>query len=523
MRVESHANHRHEEKIKHLEKSNQFLQDEVRVLREQVKYLRQALFGPKSDKVDPSADVGQGSLFEIESDELAPEPLVESQENDQPTPQPKAKRGRRKLPENLERVHQTIDLNPEEKVCDCGHERACIGADLSETLERVPARFFVQEVARLKYACQNPDCCLLMEGLPGVVVTAPVPERMVPKSMIGSSLLAYIMTAKFVDGLPFYRVESQLARDGFHLSRQTMSRLAQMVGEKMEKLWDMLREVIFQGKYLQIDETTVQVMREDGRKNTSKSYTWVIRGGPPETPITLFYYDPSRSSEVAERLLKGFRGVVQTDGYEGYSFLDSKDSPCIHAGCLAHARRKFVDVVKCAGKNHKPGYADEIIELIRRLYKVEKEATKDGLSEDQRLERRQQFSGPLMKNIEEILRSLVDRVPPPKQQLGIAINYTLNQWPKLQVFLKHGYVKLDTNDVENNIRPFVIGRKAWLFSGSPEGAKANAILYSMITTAKAAGWEPFQYLHHVFEHLPKATSEQEFRALLPIIKPLSAT
>ncbi len=165
--------------------------------------------------------------------------------------------------------------------------------------------------------------------------------------------------------------------------------------------------------------------------------------------------------------------------------MDGKESKCTHAGCLAHARRKFVDVIKCAGKAHKPGYADEIITLIGKLYKVEADATKDGLDENKRLERRKQLSAPLMKNLEEILKSLVGRVPP-KTQLGDAIKYTLNQWPKLNVFLDHGFVKLDTNDVENAIRPFVIGRKAWLFSGSPEGAKANAILYSMITTAKAA-------------------------------------
>lgn len=521
MRVEDTAIQELEEKVARLEKVKQVQDDEIRLLHEQVRSLRQALYGRKSEKVDPVVEASQASLFELESDEKPVESPADNQD-DSSKPESKAKKGRRKLPAHLERVRQTIDVSPEDKVCACGQERACIGTDLSETLERVPARFYVQEVARLKYACQNPDCCLLMEGLPGVVVTAPAPERIIPKSMVGSSLLAHIMTAKFVDGLPFFRVESQLAREGFSLPRQTMSRWAQIVSEKLEPLWIMLRQNVIEGKYLQIDETTVQVMNEDGRDNTTKSYIWVIRGGPPDTPITLYSYDPSRSSAIAQNLLEGFRGIVQTDGYEGYSFLDSKDSPCIHAGCLAHARRKFVDVIKCAGKNRKPGYADEIVALINRLYKVERDATAAGLDEEQRLIQRQLNSRSLMEQLNAKLLSLVDRVPP-KQQLGAAIAYTLKQWPKLMVFLEHGYVKLDTNDIENDIRPFVLGRKAWLFSGSPEGAKANAILYSMITTARAAGWEPFAYLNHVFDHLPKATSEEALRALLPTVKPSLAT
>ena len=272
--------------------------------------------------------------------------------------------------------------------------------------------------------------------------------------------------------------------------------------------------------YLQIDETTVQVLSEPGRKNTSTSYMWVIRGGPPDRPIVLYKYHPSRAAHVARDLLEGFTGVVQTDGYEGYSFMDQENSGFIHAGCLVHARRKFTAIVKAAGKQRKKGYTDKVLALFTKLYRIERLAKDEDLDIQALVERRQRDSKPLMDQLHRLLLELHGRTPP-AGMLGAAVAYTLKQWPKLGVFLDNGMIKLDTNDVENAIRPFVCGRKAWMFSGHPAGAEASAILYSLVETAKASGWDPYRWMVHVFDRLPAASSEDEIRALLPNRLPIT--
>jgi len=488
---------------------------EIAILREQVKCLKDRLFGRKSEKLHDDVASQQPSLFELD----APEDLVEDEpsgETDEPAVAKDCKpRGRKKLPDWLLREQKIHDLSDEEKVCACGCVKIHIGDDCSEVLERVPAQCFVVEHVRRKYACENPDCDVAMAGKSTIVI-APPPARMIPKSLAGHSLLAQVMAAKFVDWLPFYRVEKQLRREGVVVPRQSMCRWAMKVADKFKPLWLLLLEDAKRHPYLQIDETTVQVMNEPGRQNTSKSYMWVIRGGPPDRPIVLYKYHPSRAGRVAKELLKDFKGVVQTDGFEGYSFLDKKETGFIHAGCLAHARRKFAAIVKMAGKNRKSGYADKILEQFRRLYKVESEARDAGLNDLLLLEKRRQVSKPIMDALHGLLLEAHGKVPP-SSLLGSAVEYTLNQWPKLLEFLKNGLIKLDTNDVENAIRPFVVGRKNWMFSGDPAGAEASAVLYSMVETAKAAGWEPYRWIRHVFDRLPTAHTEDERRALLPNI------
>lgn len=276
----------------------------------------------------------------------------------------------------------------------------------------------------------------------------------------------------------------------------------------------LLHQEIRSGPLINIDETTVQVLQEPGRAASTKSYMWVCRGGAPDSPGLMYHYAPSRAGDVAKALLSGYSGVVQSDGYKGYDFLDQ--IPKIHHGaCLAHARRKFTDAHKARGKNKKPGSVDVALKYIRKIYAVESEARRKEISGDQLLRLREEKAKPIFDDFFNWLSKKSLQVVP-KSLLGKAVNYTLNQWNRLLVYLDHPVMTPDNNLAENAIRPFVIGRKNWLFAGTPDGAKASADLYSLIETAKANNLEPYKYLRYLFEKIPFAKSDEDFRALLPM-------
>jgi len=241
---------------------------------------------------------------------------------------------------------------------------------------------------------------------------------------------------------------------------------------------------------------------------------WVFKGGPPGKPVILFQYHASRSGDVAAAFLKDYKGIVQTDGYGGYNFLDDKKD-ILHVGCWVHARRKFKEVTKAVGNKKNPsGNAGTALKYIGKLYKIEKEARLEELSPDRLYARRQSEAIPILDEFKKWLDARTNQVPP-KSLLGKAINYTLNEWPRLIRYTQDGRIKPDNNAVENAIRPFVVGRKNWLFSCTPEGAHASAAIYSLIETAKANGHDPYWYLKYLFEHLPEAMTTEEFETLLP--------
>jgi transposase len=278
-----------------------------------------------------------------------------------------------------------------------------------------------------------------------------------------------------------------------------------------EILLMMMEDEIIKGPMINMDETTVQVL-QGPRK--SKSYMWVFKGGSPDKPIILFQYHPTRSGDVAAAFLKNYKGIVQTDGYKGYNFLDDKKD-ILHVGCWVHARRKFKEVTKAAGnKKGASGNAGTALNYISRLYKIEKEARLQKLSAEQLYDQRQSLSVPILEEFKTWLDARVEKVPP-KSLLGRAIHYTLNEWPRLIRYTKDGIIRPDNNAVENAIRPFVVGRKNWLFSNTPQGAHASAAIYSLIETARANSLEPYWYLKYLFEYLPGAMDDDDLNALLP--------
>lgn len=481
-------------------------QEEIGHLREQLRLLRHKMFGPKSDHM-PELDQ-QLSMFEET-------PSPETDKNEEPDEVRSYKRkkpGRKPIPEDLPREHVYHEISEGEKACGCGSELVKIGEETSEQVDYIPAQLKVICHHRSKWAC--PDC----EGLetPGQTVKiAPAPKQLIPKSFATPGLVAQIITGKFVDSLPFYRQERQFERLGLTLGRATMCNWAAHMGQRCERLWHLLLAKAKRGNYLQCDETTVQVMKEPGRKNTTKSYMWVIRSGPPDAPIILFHYNPRRTKEVAKELLGDVQGYVQTDGYKAYDFLKKKEGVTALA-CMAHARRKFADVCKASGnKSSKKGLAGEGLRFFKKLYKLEAAWREDKLSFNQIKCLREEKSKPILEDFELWMKSYQDKVPP-ESLLGKAIHYTLRLWPQLTGYTEQGYLHIDNNHIENSIRPFVIGRRNWLFSGSPEGAKASAILYSLVTTAKANGWDPYQYLRSLFQGLITAETDQDYEALLPV-------
>lgn len=493
------------------------LQEENRLLAEQLRFMRGKTYGSQSEASQALGKVQLALFADVEA-----EPVEEHQEIDgdpEPTNIPahqRKKPGRRVLSDDLERVEVVHDLADEEKICDCGCQLKRMGEETSEQVEVYPKRAFVTRHIRPKYTCPG---CEGVEANGPTVKIAPVPAQILPKTIASATLLACLLTTKYADGLPYYRQEKQFKRIGVALSRATMSSWTIQVAQKCQPILDLLEKEARSGPLIQMDETTFQVLGEKGRENTQKSYMWVARGGTRDYPVVLYKYHPSRSGQVAAAWLKDYRGVVQTDGYAGYGFLDHTEG-IVHVGCWAHVRRKFAEVCKLGGKKRKPGLADQGLGMINQLYAVERVIREKSLKDDASHSYRQKHARPIVEKLKTWLEKHTHRIPP-KGMLGKAISYGLKQFPKLTVYLESGVIPIDNNRVENDIRPFVVGRKNWLFAGKPDGAHASALWFSLLETAKANGWDPYTYLVYIFSSLPIVKSEKDYMALLPTRDPMT--
>jgi len=483
----------------------------ISILEEALRLAKHRYFGRSSEKV-PADQLG---LFN-EAEQLLD--TGDSVDRDDPEPiqvpaHTRRRGGRKPLPDHLPRVEIVHDLDASEKICP--HDGTAleeISRETSEQLEMIPAQVQVLRHVRPKYAC--PKC---HQG----VYIAPMPAQMIPKSVASPSLLASIAVAKYADALPLYRQETILKRAGIELSRATLAHWMVKLGEGIEPLINLMRETLVSHDFIQCDETRFQVLKEPGKAATSLSYLWVQYGGPLWAPLILYEYDRSRSSEVPERLLEDFGGYLQTDGYEGYASVCERNG-LVHVGCWAHARRKFSEAVKGQGRGArnkksakrsvKETLALQALRSIGKLYRIDRELSE--CTPEQRHTARLERAQPVLTELRGWLDASMDRVPP-KSLTGKAMAYLDKQWPKLVRYLDDGRIPLDTNRVENAIRPFVIGRKNWLFADTVRGAEASANIYSLIETAKANALEPFAYLQHVIAELPKAEALEQVEALLP--------
>ena len=468
---------------------------------EQIKLARHKQYGASSEQWS----VDQMRLFnEAEGivDQQDGEGVTES-EASIVVPAHRRKRGGRKpLPAELPRVEVVYELDESERFCPHdGSALKVIGEVATEQLDIIPAKVQVIRHIRRKYAC---PCC------DGTIKTAPLPAQPIPKSQVSAGFLAYIIICKFVDALPLYRQEQIFKRIGVEVDRTSLATWVMRAGQLVQPLINLMRDRLLAYDYLQMDESTLQVLKEPGKAAQSKSYIWVQRGGPPDSPLILYDYDPSRSQDVPLRLLEGYQGYLQTDGYVGYDPVGEKPG-VIRVGCFAHARRKFNDAIKGQSKKRKSTIAWRGVKFIQKLYKIER-AYKDA-EPDARYRARQDQAEPILTKMREWLDEVLPQVPP-ETLTGKALTYLDNQWSKLIRYLDDGRLRMDNNLVENAIRPFVVGRKNFLFSDTVSGANASANLYSLIQTAKANGIEPYQYLRDVFRKLPGAQTVEEIEALL---------
>jgi len=477
---------------------NAQLQSKVVTLQEQLNLALARRYAASSEKIAPD----QIRLFDEAEAEAQAEPVEEVAIT---VPEhTRRKRGRRKLPESLPRIDVIHALTDAERTCPHdGNALTEIGEVTSEQLDIVPAKIQVIRHIRKQYACTCGHC----------IKTAPLPAQPIPKSLASPGLLAHITVSKYQDALPLYRQATILKRIGVELPRATLANWMIQAGHLLQPLINLLRDRLLAYDILQMDETPVQVLKEPGKTAQSKSYLWVQRGGPPDQPVVLYDYDPGRGAGVPKRLLGDFTGYLQTDGYDGYNAVVQTNG-LTHVGCMAHARRKFSEAVKAQGKtrNKKKGKAHHGLALIQKLYRVEKQART--LTPEDRYGHRQRHARPILDALRAWLDDALPQVPP-TSATGKALNYLHNEWYKLIRYLDDGRLEIDNNGAENAIRPFVVGRKNWLFSHSVKGVKASANLYSLIETVKANGLEPYAYLRRMFTELPQADSVEAIEALLP--------
>jgi transposase len=473
--------------------------EHITYLYEQIALARSRMFGPSTESI------AQFHLFD-EAEVLAATSTEAQDVVPLPTPSsvvaPKSARGKRSpLPPELERVEIIHDVPESERTCGCGTPMVVINRVVSEQLDIVPMQVRVLQHIRLVYGCKA------SEHAP---VTAALPPQPLPKSNASPGLLAMLLTTKYVDGLPLARFEKVLARHEVAVPRQTLARWVIGASAALQPLHNLMRDVLFDAPFIHMDETVVQVLKEKNKSPASNSYMWVQTGGPPEKPVVIYDYDPSRSGEVPARLLLGYQGYLMTDGYAGYNKLAQTEG-IEHQVCWSHVRRKFVDAVKVQPKGTH-GHADQAVAMIGKLYAIEKEHKNSTI--EVRYAARQEKSIPVLNELHDWVEKLLPMVAP-KSALGGALSYMRDCWGKLVRYTERGDLPIDNNRCENAIRPFVVGRKAWLFSDTPAGANASAIIYSLVETAKANGVEPYTWLRHVLEHLPAAQTADEMDKLLP--------
>lgn len=470
----------------------------VQHLLEQFMLARHRLFGASSEQY-----AGQANLFdetETPTDATLPPPLPGEDGQHKPAGRPaRGKRG--PLSAALPRVEIVHDVPEAERTCPCGTPMVEIGQDVSEQLDIVPMKVRVLRHIRKRYGCL---------GGAHVPVTAPLPPQPLPKSNASVDFLALLLTTKFVDGLPVTRFGKMLLRHHAPVPDQTLARWVIGCAGVLQPVLNLMRDTLLEGTVLHIDETVLQVLKAPDKKPTSNSYMWVQTGGPPGKPVVIFDYDPSRGMAVPVRLLHDYRGYLMTDGYDGYNQL-ARTEGIERLLCWAHVRRRFVEAAK-VHPNGKRGHADEALAMIGKLYRIERHH-KDGSDRDRFLARQQQ-SLPVLAELDSWMRKMLPAVPP-KSALGTALSYLRDGWSMLIRYTERGDLPIDNNRCENSIRPFVVGRRAWLFSDTPAGAHASAVLYSLVETVKANGVEPHSWLRRALRDLPAARTVEDVEALLP--------
>ncbi len=462
---------------------------EHKYLKHQFKELQRLIFGSKSERFVPtSQDASQLDLFDEKTKEAETE--VEQINYTRKKPEKEKKTPIRiKISDHFPRVEEIIEPD----LIEPGSRK--IGEEITEILEYNPAQIFVRKIIRPKYARPNNQ---------GVVISE-LPSLPIPKGNAGASLLAYILVAKYVDHLPFYRQIQIFKRSKLYLTNSTMNGWFNKATDLLDPLYLLLEKEALNCDYLQADESPIGVQDSQKKGALFSGYQWVYRS--PEQGLVLFKYHPGRNKDAPEETLKNFNGSLQTDGYIAYQSMETKGHIVLLA-CMAHARRYFDKAL-----SYDNDMAEYMLKKIQKLYKIEKTA-KERLIDQNTLQRyRSLYAKPVLIEIEQWLKSNINQVVP-QSPIGKAINYTYNLWPRLKAYINNGKYEIDNNKIENAIRPLALGRKNYLFAGSHSAAKKAAMMYSFFATCKINEVNPLEWLTFVLERIQDYKTSQ-LNELLP--------
>jgi transposase len=443
------------------------LQEEVNRLKEQLALAQHRQFGKKSEIGEP--------VCEDNSISVSVRAHVRK----------KKSKGRLIDTSSLPRRTIIHDLPDHEKNCTCCHKPLKrMGEDISEQVEVLPQRLYVEEHVRYKYSCNFCE----------TIHMAPKEKAPIPKALAGGSLLTEIIINKYQYHLPLYRQSKILASYGALIPDNTLGNWVMQVGEGLIPVYEAFWEALLTVSYLQVDETPIKILDPN-----QKGYLWSYFAPYLGQGVVLFELSLTREGAVVEERLANYKGLVQTDGYKGYSKLRSRKE-IEGLGCLTHVRRKF-DEVKKVSKN-KTGVSHEAIERLKPLYALEARMQEAGLDFKARKQLRQKIAKPILKAFYRWLKQVKPQVPP-KSQLGEAIQYTLNQRPYVIKYLRHGMAEIDTNGVENKIRDIAIGKKNWLFMGNKDSGIMHALFYSLILSSILNNLNPRLYMHYLTMQIHK--------------------
>jgi len=487
----------------------QQLQDENHLLKERLLLARRKQFGTSSEKIDSTQlalvfDEAEATLDRTPREEVEKETVTYTRKK-------KTVGHREEMVADLPTEVVEHKLPEEEQVCSCcgGHLHE-MSTQTRDELVIVPAQAKIVKHVRYIYACRQCD----RNADPVPIVAAPAPRPLIPKSLASASSVSYIMGLKYVEAMPLYRMETNFERLGIKLSRSLLSNWVIKGGELLAPLYDRMKRALIQLDIVHADETGVQVLHEDGRAAQTDSWMWLYRSGRESPPIILYEYQPQRLHAHPKTFLAGFAGYLHSDGYEGYEKIGDNVTS---VGCWAHARRYFVDAASALPKkqrNNPDHLANIAIKKIKGLFDIE--SSIDALAPAERKAAREEKSQPILDDIMKWLEAQSGRVPP-KSHLGKGVGYCLRQWPKLIGFLADGRLEITNNRAERSIKPFVIGRKNWLFANTPRGARTSAVIYSIVETAKENGLNPYRYLEYALGRLCEVEPDDttSLDALLP--------
>jgi transposase len=497
-------------KAERLDRDAERLQLEARVARleaQNARYehiiaqLRRLTFGKRSEQMDKDQlqlaleDLQQGAA-EIEAQEEKDDPELKAHRARQ------RRQGRPSLPDHLPQVDVVIEPASTQCPC-CAAAMHMIGEDVSKRLDVVPAQYQVIVTHRPKYACRACE---------GKVVQAPAPARLIEGGLPTERMVAQVLVAKYADHMPLYRQAQGLARQGIEIDRSTLAFWTGYAAAELEPLWKFMRDQLLAGDHLFVDETRAPVL-DPGRGRTKTGYFWTLaRDDRPwmgtDPPAVVYTYAPGRGADHAISLLRDFRGVLTTDGYQAYQTLANARNDVVLAHCWAHLRRKFFDLAKGGSAP----IATEALARISQLYAIEADAR--GQNPQARLAARAVKSAPLVGNLKAWLEQCLTQVRG-GSDTATAIRYALSRWAGLTRFLHDGHIELDTNAVERAMRPIALNRKNSLFAGSDEGAHHWAILATLIECCKLHDVNPRTYLEDVLTRLVEGHPQGEIDQLTP--------